>query len=75
MIAIPWVGGSNSGVETAIDRARIVEHLTLLEFAPKLKADAVLLVRLRSLPNVAIDAQRGDRRIVLRCILDRCESH
>lgn len=48
------IGGGNSGVEAAIDLAGIVEHVTLLEFAPELKADAVLRKRLISLPNIDI---------------------
>jgi alkyl hydroperoxide reductase subunit F len=48
------IGGGNSGVEAAIDLAGIVEHVTLVEFADTLKADAVLVNKLKSLPNVAI---------------------
>ena len=48
------IGGGNSGVEAAIDLAGIVAHVTLLEFDSKLRADAVLQAKLRSLPNVAI---------------------
>jgi NADH-dependent peroxiredoxin subunit F len=48
------IGGGNSGVEAAIDLAGVVEHVTLIEFADQLKADAVLVNKLRSLPNVAI---------------------
>jgi alkyl hydroperoxide reductase subunit F len=48
------IGGGNSGVEAAIDLAGLVAHVTLLEFAPELKADAVLVTKLRSLPNVSI---------------------
>ena len=48
------VGGGNSGVEAAIDLAGIVEHVTLLEFMPEMKADAVLQDKLRSLKNVEI---------------------
>ena len=48
------IGGGNSGVEAAIDLAGIVEHVTLIEFADALKADAVLVDKLKSLPNVAI---------------------
>ncbi|MCV5261978.1 FAD-dependent oxidoreductase, partial [Escherichia coli] len=29
------IGGGNSGVEAAIDLAGVVEHVTLLEFAPE----------------------------------------
>lgn len=48
------IGGGNSGVEAAIDLAGIVEHVTLVEFLPELRADAVLVARLESLPNVRI---------------------
>ena len=48
------VGGGNSGVEAAIDLAGIVEHVTLFEFSPTLKADQVLQDRLRSLPNATV---------------------
>ena len=48
------IGGGNSGVEAAIDLAGIVEHVTLIEFADALKADAVLVRKLNSLPNVVI---------------------
>lgn len=48
------IGGGNSGVEAAIDLAGIVGHVTLLEFADKLRADAVLINKLKSLPNVDI---------------------
>ncbi len=48
------IGGGNSGVEAAIDLAGIVGHVTLIEFADALKADAVLVSKLRSLPNVTI---------------------
>ena len=48
------IGGGNSGVEAAIDLAGIVEHVTLLEFDGKLRADEVLQRKLRSLPNVRV---------------------
>ncbi|WP_079513982.1 alkyl hydroperoxide reductase subunit F [Rossellomorea marisflavi] len=48
------IGGGNSGVEAAIDLAGIVKHVTVLEFMPELKADAVLQERLNSLPNVTV---------------------
>jgi alkyl hydroperoxide reductase subunit F len=50
------IGGGNSGVEAAIDLAGVVGHVTVLEFMDQLKADAVLLNKLKSLPNVAIHA-------------------
>ncbi len=48
------IGGGNSGVEAAIDLAGVVQHVTLLELAPELRADAVLQRKLRSLPNVDV---------------------
>lgn len=48
------IGGGNSGVEAAIDLAGIVEHVTVLEFLPELKADQVLQKRLYSLANVTV---------------------
>lgn len=48
------IGGGNSGVEAAIDLAGIVGHVTLLEFGDQLRADAVLVSKLKSLPNVVI---------------------
>ncbi|NEN81705.1 alkyl hydroperoxide reductase subunit F [Paenibacillus elgii] len=48
------IGGGNSGIEAAIDLAGIVKHVTVLEFMPELKADAVLQKRLYSLPNVTV---------------------
>ncbi len=48
------IGGGNSGVEAAIDLAGIVEHVTLIEFDTKLRADAVLVDKLKSMPNTTI---------------------
>ena len=48
------IGGGNSGIEAAIDLAGIARHVTVLEFMPELKADAVLQKRLYSLPNVTV---------------------
>jgi alkyl hydroperoxide reductase subunit F len=48
------IGGGNSGVEAAIDLAGVVRHVTVVEFAPELKADAVLVRKLHSLPNVSV---------------------
>jgi NADH-dependent peroxiredoxin subunit F len=48
------IGGGNSGVEAAIDLAGIVQHVTLLEFDGKLRADEVLQRKLRSLGNVEV---------------------
>ena len=48
------IGGGNSGVEAAIDLAGLVSHVSLIEFDAGLRADAVLIRKLQSLPNVTI---------------------
>ncbi len=48
------IGGGNSGVEAAIDLAGVVSHVTLVEYDPQLRADAVLTRKLHSLPNVTV---------------------
>ena len=48
------IGGGNSGIEAAIDLAGVVRHVTVIEFMPELKADAVLVKKLHSLPNVTV---------------------
>lgn len=48
------IGGGNSGIEAAIDLAGIASHVTVFEFMPELKADAVLQKHLYSLNNVTI---------------------
>jgi alkyl hydroperoxide reductase subunit F len=51
------IGGGNSGVEAAIDLAGIVGHVTLIEFDPTLRADAVLQKKLHSMTNVTVITQ------------------
>jgi alkyl hydroperoxide reductase subunit F len=48
------IGGGNSGVEAAIDLAGLVSHVTLIEFDPQLRADAILTRKLFSLTNVTV---------------------
>ena len=48
------IGGGNSGIEAAIDLAGVVKYVTVIEFADQLKADAVLVKKLNSLPNVTV---------------------
>jgi NADH-dependent peroxiredoxin subunit F len=58
------IGGGNSGVEAAIDLAGVVAQVTLLEFGDRLRADAVLVSRLRSLPNVRIVTEAQTTAII-----------
>ena len=48
------IGGGNSGVEAAIDLAGICSKVVVIEFADELKADTVLVNRLKTLTNVDV---------------------
>lgn len=48
------IGGGNSGVEAAIDLAGIVREVVLIEFNTNLKADQILVNKVKSLQNVSI---------------------
>ncbi len=48
------IGGGNSGVEAAIDLAGVVGQVTLIEYDKALRADAILVKKLHSLPNVVV---------------------
>lgn len=48
------IGGGNSGVEAAIDLAGIVAKVILIEYNEELRADKILVDKLKSLPNVTI---------------------
>jgi alkyl hydroperoxide reductase subunit F len=51
---IAVIGGGNSGVEAAIDLSGIVKSVVVVEYNDSLKADAVLVNKLLSLPNARI---------------------
>jgi alkyl hydroperoxide reductase subunit F len=48
------VGGGNSGVEAAIDLSGICRSVVVFEFNSELKADKVLVDKLRSIPNISV---------------------
>ena len=48
------IGGGNSGIEAALDLANIVEHVTVLEFDSKLRADDVLQRKAKAAKNIDI---------------------
>ncbi|MCB1318568.1 MAG: FAD-dependent oxidoreductase, partial [Leptospiraceae bacterium] len=48
------IGGGNSGVEAALDLAGITKSVTVLEFAPELKADQVLQQRMEQRSNISV---------------------
>jgi alkyl hydroperoxide reductase subunit F len=62
--SVAVVGGGNSGVEAAIDLAGIASHVTLLEYNDQLKADGVLVEKLKSLPNAVILTQAKSSRVI-----------
>lgn len=52
--AVAVIGGGNSGIEAAIDLAGVVSHVTVIEFDDKLRADSVLVDKLKSLANTNV---------------------
>ncbi|MBE8221800.1 MAG: alkyl hydroperoxide reductase subunit F [Bdellovibrionales bacterium] len=58
------IGGGNSGVEAAIDLAGIVKSVVLFEFLPELKADKVLVNKLKSLKNVKIITNAQTNKVI-----------
>jgi len=61
------IGGGNSGIEAAIDLAGTVKHVTVVEFAPELKADKVLQERLYELDNVTVVTNAQTKEISGSC--------
>lgn len=58
------IGGGNSGVEAAIDLAGIVKQVVLVEFAENLKADKILVDKLKSLPNIEIITNAKTQKVI-----------
>lgn len=58
------IGGGNSGIEAAIDLANIVEHVTVLEFDNRLRADEVLQRKAASMNNIEIITQAMTTEVV-----------
>lgn len=48
------IGGGNSGIEAALDLSGITKSVTVLEFAPELKADKVLIDQAGKKSNITI---------------------
>jgi alkyl hydroperoxide reductase subunit F len=62
--SVAVIGGGNSGVEAAIDLAGIVGSVTLFEYNDNLKADQILVEKLKSLKNVTIITGAKTSKIV-----------
>lgn len=58
------IGGGNSGVEAAIDLSGIVAQVILFEFQDQLKADQILVNKLKSLDNVRIVTSAKTEKIL-----------
>ncbi|MBO9668164.1 MAG: alkyl hydroperoxide reductase subunit F [Bdellovibrio sp.] len=58
------IGGGNSGVEAAIDLAGIVREVVVVEYNDQLKADRILVDKLKSLPNVSIITNAKTEKII-----------
>lgn len=58
------IGGGNSGVEAAIDLAGIVREVVLVEFMDQLKADNILVEKLKSLSNVSVITNAKSHQIL-----------
>jgi alkyl hydroperoxide reductase subunit F len=58
------IGGGNSGVEAAIDLAGIVREVVVFEYNDALKADQILVDKLKSLPNVSIVTGAKTEKII-----------
>ncbi len=58
------IGGGNSGVEAAIDLAGIVSEVVLFEYNDSLKADQVLVDKLKSLKNTNIVTSAQTKEIL-----------
>jgi len=48
------VGGGNSGIEAALDLANMVNHVTVYEFLPQLKADNILVEKAEAHKKITI---------------------
>jgi alkyl hydroperoxide reductase subunit F len=71
------VGGGNSGIESAIDLAKIAEKVIVIQFLDTLTADRVLIDALGTFPNVEILYEhevaeiRGTSRVEAVVVRDR----
>jgi len=58
------IGGGNSGVEAALDLASIVEHVTVFEFMPELKADQVLADQMAKKANIDVITNAASEEVL-----------
>ena len=58
------IGGGNSGVEAAIDLAGIASEVTLFEYNDRLRADQILVDKLKSLSNTTIITSAKTKAVI-----------
>ena len=58
------VGGGNSGIEAALDLAGMVNHVTVFEFLPELKADQVLIDKAEANPKITIIKSAATKEVI-----------
>lgn len=58
------VGGGNSGIEAALDLAGMVNHVTVFEFLPQLKADQVLVEKAQAHERITIIKNAAVQEII-----------
>jgi alkyl hydroperoxide reductase subunit F len=58
------VGGGNSGIEAALDLAGMVNHVTVFEFLPELKADKVLVDKAQAHKRITIIKNAATKEVI-----------
>jgi len=58
------VGGGNSGIEAALDLAGMVNHVTVFEFLPDLKADKVLVEKAEAHERITIIKNVATKEVI-----------
>ena len=58
------VGGGNSGIEAALDLAGMVNHVTVFEFLPQLKADQVLVEKALAHDKITIIKNAATKEVI-----------
>ena len=58
------VGGGNSGIEAALDLAGMVNHVTVFEFLPQLKADKILVEKAEANDKITIITNVATKEII-----------
>lgn len=58
------VGGGNSGIEAALDLAGMVNHVTVFEFLPELKADKVLVEKAQAHNKITLIKNAATKEVI-----------